>query len=143
MLMGEYRHNLDSKSRLIVPSKLRDSLGDSFVVTRGLDECLFVYPPSEWERLEKKLQSLPLTKKDARAFARFFLSGAMESSLDNQGRLHIPPPLRQHASLEKQCVIVGVSTRLEIWSEEKWEVYMEESRQSLESFSENLLDLDL
>ncbi|WP_093191890.1 division/cell wall cluster transcriptional repressor MraZ [Salimicrobium halophilum] len=143
MLMGEYRHNMDTKGRLIVPSKLRDSLGDSFVVTRGLDGCLFVYPMYEWEKLEKKLQSLPLTKKDARAFTRFFLSGAMESGLDGQGRLHLAPPLRSHASLEKSCVIVGVSTRVEIWAEEKWENYMEDSRQELESITENLLDLDL
>ncbi|SDX33977.1 MULTISPECIES: division/cell wall cluster transcriptional repressor MraZ [Salimicrobium] len=143
MLMGEHRHNMDSKGRLIIPSRLRDSLGESFVVTRGLDNCLFIYPPEEWGKLERKLQSLPLTKKDARAFTRFFLSGAMESTLDNQGRIHIPLPLREHADLEKACVIVGVSTRLEVWAEDKWDSYMEDSRQSLESFSENLLDLDL
>ncbi|WP_347860668.1 division/cell wall cluster transcriptional repressor MraZ [Salimicrobium sp. PL1-032A] len=143
MLMGEFRHNMDAKGRLIVPSKLRDSLGESFVVTRGLDECLFVYPMPEWKKLEHQLQSLPLTRKDARAFTRFFLSGAIESTLDGQGRLHLPPPLREHASLKKPCVIVGVSSRVEIWAEEKWENYLEDSSHELESIAENLLNLDL
>src|SRR6476646_1164801 len=101
MFMGEYHHNIDNKGRLIVPSKLRDDLGEMCIITRGLDRCLFGYPLKEWSIIEEKLKALPLTKKDARAFTRFFFSGATESEIDKQGRVNLPAPLLQYAKLEK------------------------------------------
>ena len=115
MLMGEYQHNIDAKGRLIVPSKFREELGEKFVVTRGMDGCLFGYPLNEWSQLEAKLQEMPLAKKDARTFVRFFYSAATECEIDKQGRINIPANLRTHASLEKGCVVIGVSNRIEIW----------------------------
>lgn len=97
MFMGEFQHNIDQKGRIIIPSKFREGLGDRFVITRGLDQCLFAYPMEEWKRLEEKLKKLPLTKKDARAFTRFFFSGAVECEFDKQGRINIPQTLRKYA----------------------------------------------
>lgn len=143
MFMGEYRHSIDEKGRLIIPAKFRGDAGKTFVVTRGLDECLFVYPLDEWEVLEKKLSTLPLTKKDARAFIRFFFSGANDCKLDRQGRINIPDPLLHYASLHKDCVIVGVSNRMEIWNASKWDEYLEASADSFADIAENLTDFDL
>lgn len=143
MFMGEFKHSIDMKGRLIIPSKFRDELGESFVVTRGLDQCLFVYPKEEWHRIEEKLKALPFTKKDARAFTRFFFSGASECELDKQGRVSIGNPLRMYAGLEKDCVVIGVSTRLEIWDSNTWKQYFEKSEESFNDISESLLDLDL
>ena len=117
--MGEFTHTIDSKGRLIIPAKFREQLGAHFIVTRGLDGCLFGYPLNEWAILEQKLKALPLTKRDARAFVRFLYSAATDCEIDKQGRINIPITLRTHASLEKKCVIVGVSNRLEIWSAER------------------------
>ena len=100
MFMGEFQHSIDDKGRLIIPAKLRESLGTNFVITRGLDQCLFVYPMDQWQKLEQKLQALPLMKADARAFTRFFFSGASECEWDKQGRINIPNHLREHAKLE-------------------------------------------
>src|SRR5699024_12518937 len=102
MFMGEFNHNIDMKGRIIVPSKFREGLGDSFVVTRGLDKCLFAYPMNEWKLLEEKLKNLPLTKKDARAFTRFFFSGAVECEVDKQGRINIPQPQIGRASCREK-----------------------------------------
>lgn len=143
MFMGEYRHNVDEKGRMIVPAKFRDELGDSFVVTRGLDRCLFVYPIDEWKKLEEQLKALPFTKKDARAFTRFFFSGATECELDKQGRVNISSPLREFAKLEKECVIIGVSNRVEVWSKALWEEYFAESEESFSEIAENIVDFDL
>jgi MraZ protein len=143
MFMGEYHHSIDNKGRLIVPSKFRDELGDMFIITRGLDQCLFGYPLSEWELIEEKLKGLPLTKKDARAFTRFFFSGATESELDKQGRINIPAPLLQYAKLEKECVILGVSNRIEIWSKQIWEDYFTESEESFAEIAENMIGFDI
>ncbi|SFA75596.1 MULTISPECIES: division/cell wall cluster transcriptional repressor MraZ [unclassified Bacillus (in: firmicutes)] len=143
MFMGEYHHNIDSKGRLIVPSKLRDNLGEMFIITRGLDQCLFGYPLSEWKIIEEKLKALPLTKKDARSFTRFFFSGATESEVDKQGRINIPTPLLQYAKLEKECVILGVSNRIEIWSKKIWEDYFTESEQSFAEVAENMIGFDI
>lgn len=143
MFMGEFNHSIDIKGRLIIPSKFRDELGDSFVMTRGLDQCLFVYPMPEWHRIEEKLKALPFTKKDARAFTRFFFSGASECALDKQGRVSISNVLREYARIEKDCVVIGVSTRLEIWDEQVWKQYYEQSEESFGDISESLLDLDL
>jgi len=141
--MGEYHHNIDNKGRLIVPSKLREDLGDLFIITRGLDQCLFGYPLTEWSLIEEKLKGLPLTKKDARAFTRFFFSGATESEIDKQGRVNVPAPLLQYAKLEKECVILGVSNRIEIWSKQVWEDYFTESEQSFAEIAENMIGFDI
>jgi MraZ protein len=142
MFMGEYQHSIDDKGRMIIPSKFRDDLGTTFVLTRGLDQCVFGYPMEEWKQLEQKLKALPFTKKDARAFTRFFFSGAAESQLDKQGRVNISQPLRDHAKLDKDCVVIGVSNRIEIWNKSIWEGYYEESETSFEQISESLLDFD-
>ncbi len=120
MFMGEYNHTIDTKGRLIVPSKFREILGDEFVVTKGLDGCLFVYPNEEWHTFEEKLRTLPLTNKNARQFSRFFLAGAATCEVDKQGRILIPGVLREFAELEKDVVLVGVLSRIEIWSKTKW-----------------------
>ncbi|MFC0473071.1 division/cell wall cluster transcriptional repressor MraZ [Halalkalibacter kiskunsagensis] len=143
MFMGEYRHNVDEKGRMIVPAKFRDNLGSSFVVTRGLDRCLFVYPQEEWKKLENQLKTLPFTKKDARAFTRFFFSGATECEIDKQGRVNIASPLREYAQLDKECVVIGVSNRVEIWSKVIWEEYFAESEESFSEIAENIVDFDL
>ncbi|WP_017727199.1 division/cell wall cluster transcriptional repressor MraZ [Halalkalibacterium ligniniphilum] len=143
MFMGEYRHNVDEKGRMIIPAKFRDELGTSFVLTRGLDRCLFVYPLNEWKKLEEKLKTLPFTKKDARAFTRFFFSGATECELDKQGRVNIASPLREYAQLEKECVIIGVSNRAEIWSKAIWEEYFASSEESFSEIAENIVDFEL
>lgn len=143
MFMGEYQHNIDAKGRMIVPAKFREGLGSTFVITRGLDECLFVYPMDEWQILEEKLKKLPLTKKDARAFTRFFFSGAMECEVDRQGRINIPQPLRTYAKLDKKCTVIGVSNRVEVWSSDTWEDYMDTSEESFAEIAENLMDFDI
>ncbi len=141
--MGEYQHNIDTKGRIIVPSKFRDGLGEQFVVTRGLDQCLFAYPMNEWHQLEEKLKKLPLTKKDARAFTRFFFSGAVECELDKQGRINIPAPLRKYAGIEKECAVIGVSNRVEFWAENKWNEFVDVSEESFAEIAENMMDFDL
>ncbi|GGC80579.1 transcriptional regulator MraZ [Thalassobacillus devorans] len=143
MFMGEFQHNIDTKGRIIVPAKFREGLGDSFVLTRGLDKCLFAYPMTEWRILEEKLKKLPLTKKDARAFTRFFFSGAVECEVDKQGRVNIAQPLRNFAELEKECVVIGVSNRIEFWAKDKWEDYFEESEESFAEIAENMMDFDI
>ncbi|MFD0897918.1 division/cell wall cluster transcriptional repressor MraZ [Loigolactobacillus binensis] len=143
MFMGEFRHSIDQKGRLIIPAKFREALGAQFVVTRGMDGCLFGYPESEWQALEKKLRQLPLTKKDARAFVRFFYSAATECTLDKQGRINLPQPLITHAGLTKACVLIGVSSRIEIWDAERWAASSAEIAANFDSIAENMLDLDL
>lgn len=143
MFMGEFRHNIDAKGRMIVPSKFREELGEVFIVTRGLDKCLFAYTMDEWKALEEKLKKLPLTKKDARAFTRFFFSGAVECEIDKQGRINIPQVLRKYAGLEKECAVIGVSNRIEIWANENWDEYVDASEESFAEIAENLLDFDI
>ncbi len=122
MFMGEYNHTIDAKGRLIIPSKFRETLGDAFVVTKSLDGCLSVYDNEEWNIFEEKLKSLPLiTDKDARQFVRFFLAGAAEVEVDKQGRILVPNLLREFAALNKDVVLVGVASRIEIWSKERYE----------------------
>ena len=123
MFIGEYQHSLDSKNRIIVPAKLREGLGNKFVITKGLDGCLYAYPLEEWKILEDKLKTLPLTNKDARTFVRFFFSGACEVELDKQFRGLIPQNLYEYAKREKHIVSIGVLSRVEIWSKEMWENY--------------------
>ena len=123
MLLGEYRHNVDVKGRVSVPSKFRNDLGQTFVITKGLDNCLFMYSKQEWETFELKLKELPLTNQDARSFVRFFFAGATECEVDKQGRINIPQNLREYANIQKDVVIVGVATRAEIWDSENWNKY--------------------
>ena len=120
MFMGEYNHSIDQKGRLIVPSKFREQLGNEFVVTKGLDGCLFVYSNEEWQRIEEKFREIPLTTKDARKFSRFFFAGAATCEVDKQGRILLPSNLREYAAIEKEVVSVGVLSRVEIWSKDRW-----------------------
>ena len=120
MFMGEYNHTIDAKGRIIVPSKFRDSLGEHFVVTVGLDGCLFVYPNEEWQHFVEQLKNLP-GNKEARQLQRYFMAGAADCEVDKQGRILIPSKLREHASLVKDVVFVGVLSKIEIWSKERWE----------------------
>ncbi|HZG71609.1 MAG TPA: division/cell wall cluster transcriptional repressor MraZ [Chondromyces sp.] len=143
MFIGEYHHNIDSKGRLIVPVKLREHLGATFMLTRGLDQCLFGYPMNEWKLLEEKLKTLPLTKRDARAFTRFFFSGAVDCEIDKQGRINISSSLLSYAKLEKECVILGVSNRIEIWSKPIWEDYFMKSEESFADIAESMIDFDI
>lgn len=141
MFMGEYNHTIDAKGRLIIPSKFRDTLGDEFVVTKGLDGCLFVYDNTEWSAFEEKLKSLPLTNKDARQFVRFFLAGATLAEVDKQGRILVPANLREFAGLEKEVVLVGVASRVEIWSKARWEDTA--SYDDVEEIAEHMAELGL
>ncbi|SCW48875.1 MraZ protein [Paenibacillus tianmuensis] len=142
VFMGEYQHTVDEKGRMIVPAKFREALGTLFIVTRGLDQCLFVYPMNEWAVLEQKLKALPLMKSDARAFTRFFFSGATECELDKQGRVNLPNNLIGHAKLEKDCIVIGVSNRVEIWSKSIWENYFQQSEESFAEIAEKLVDFN-
>ena len=121
MLIGEYEHSLDVKGRIIMPAKFRDDIGDKFIVTKGLDGCLFAFSKEEWTKFEEKLSTLPISNKDARTFTRFFFAGAIDCELDKQGRFLISSNLREFAGFSKDVVIVGMNSRLEIWSKEKWE----------------------
>ena len=141
MFMGEYNHTGDEKGRLIVPSKFREQLGDEFVVTKGLDGCLFIYPEDEWDRIEEKFREVPLTTQDARKFARFFFAGAATCEIDKQGRILLPQVLRAHANIGKDAVLVGVLNRVEIWSRERWE--SESSFDDMNQIAEHMAELGL
>ena len=138
MLIGEYEPSLDAKGRLIMPAKLREDMGEKFVITKGLDGCLFGFSQSEWANFEAKLKTLPLTQKNARNFVRFFLSGAMEFEIDKQGRFLIASNLREAAMLEKEVVIIGVGTRIELWNKTKWQEYSAEENNTAEEIAENM-----
>mgnify|MGYP002563116633 FL=1 len=141
MFMGEYNHTVDAKGRLIIPSKFREALGDTFVVTKGLDGCLFVFPKNEWELFEEKLRDLPLTQKNARKFVRFFVAGANLCELDKQGRILLPQPLREFAQLDKDVVLSGNINRIEIWSKEKWAE--NNAYDDMDDIAEQMTDLGL
>lgn len=141
MFMGEYNHTVDAKGRLIVPAKFRESLGEEFVVTKGLDGCLFVYPMEEWKNIEEKFRSIPLTTKDARKFSRFFFSGAAACEVDKQGRILIPAVLREFADLQKEAVLAGVFNRIEIWSKERWQD--ESEYDDMDEVAEHMAELGL
>lgn len=140
MLIGEYHHNIDEKGRLIIPSKFRDEIGKEFVVTRGLDGCLFIYSKSQWEKIVSKLQTLPFTKKDARTFNRFFLSSATVCEFDRQGRINIPSNLVNYANIQKECTIIGVNDRLEVWASDKFSSLIEENTAAIDEVAENLFE---
>lgn len=141
MLMGEYHHNIDEKNRLVIPSKLRSELGEKFIVTRGLDRCLFVYSITEWNKIADKLKTLPFTQKDARNFTRFFLSGAADCELDRMGRVSITSPLIEYADITKECVIIGANDRIEIWSKESWDNFLSDNVDRLSDIAENLFTI--
>lgn len=143
MLIGEYEHSLDAKGRLILPAKIREDMGDKFIVTKGLDGCLFGFSQNEWTNFEEKLKTLPLTNKNARDFVRFFLSGATECEIDKQGRFLIAGNLREYANLEKDAIIIGVGTRIEIWNREKWKSYNSDENISADEIAENMTMLGI
>ena len=142
MFMGEFHYSIDDKGRITLPSKLRYDLGENFVITRGLDGCLFVYPNTEWMAIIKKYKELPNTK-DARNFMRFFLSGAVTCELDKQGRVNINQPLIDYAALKKDCVIIGVNERIEIVSKERWENFVLENENNFSEIADNLFMTNL
>lgn len=143
MLLGEYSHNLDAKGRVSVPAKFREDLGHTFIVTKGLDNCLFAYSKEEWKTFEEKLKNLPLTNMNARNFIRFFFSGATECEIDKQGRINIPQNLREYASLSKDVYIIGVSTRVEIWDKEKWDNYTSPENMDLDEITNQMSNLGI
>lgn len=143
MFIGEYHHNLDSKGRLIIPAKFRDQIGDEIIFTRGMEGCIFGYPQAEWQKIEAKLAKLPLTQRSARKFTRLFYSGAMETEFDKQGRVNLTATLKEHADLIKECVIVGVSNRIEIWSEDRWQKFADEADDNYDDIAEDLDDIEL
>jgi MraZ protein len=142
VFLGEYQHSIDDKGRIIIPAKFREALGTDFIVTRGLDSCLFVYPRTEWTQLEQKIKALPSMAANARAFSRLLFAGASECEWDKQGRVNVPNHLREFAKLEKDCTVIGVSTRVEIWDKSLWEEYSRQSQDSFNEIAEKLVDFD-
>ncbi|MBZ9635958.1 division/cell wall cluster transcriptional repressor MraZ [Clostridium sp. FP1] len=140
MFIGEYQHAIDAKNRIIIPTKFREGLGNEFILTKGLDGCLYIYTLPEWTIMEEKLKKLPLTSKDARAFVRFFFSGANEITIDKQGRALIPQNLCEYAGLQKEIVSIGVSTRIEIWAKSKWDEY-NDSDMNFDEIAEKMMEL--
>ena len=143
MLMGEYHHNIDDKGRLTIPSKFREDLGDKFVITRGLENCLFAYSEDDFKRIVERLEQIPFTKKDARQFMRFFLSGATLVEFDKQGRINITAPLINYANLKKECIVIGTGDRLEIWSSDNWNSFMDSTKDSMSDIAEGLFNTDI
>ena len=142
MLMGEFHHNIDEKGRLIIPSKFRSELGERLIITKGLDKCLFVYSETEWNKVMQKVGSLQFTKKNVRAFERTFIGGASIIEFDKQGRINITSPLVHYANITKECVIIGVGERLEIWSLEDYNKYMKENEDDLANIAEDIFDMN-
>ena len=140
MFIGEYHHTIDEKGRIIIPSKFRSELGDNFIVTRGIEKCLFVYPMDNWNKICGKLNAIPFTKKDARVFNRFFMSGATNVELDKQGRINISAPLINYANLIKECVVIGTGDRLEIWSQDDWNSFFNSNKDNMSDIAENLFN---
>ena len=140
MFMGEYHHSIDDKGRIIMPSKFRYDLGETFVITRGIDSCLFVYPKETWNRLTEKLNELSFTKKDVRSFQRFFLSAATICEFDKQGRINITSPLADYADLTKECVVIGVNDRIEIWSNGNFDKFLNENINNVSEIAEHLFE---
>ena len=143
MFMGEFQHSLDDKARITIPARFREELGTSFVMTRGLDHCLFVYPRKDWETLEAKLRAMPLARADARQFIRFFFSGAADCDLDKQGRVIIPNNLREYARIRQECTVIGVGARVEVWDAETWKTYSVGAADTFGDLASGLVDLDL
>jgi len=142
MFIGEYLHTVDAKGRLFIPARFREGLGERFVVTRGLDRCLFGFPLAEWGKLEARLRRLPFARADVRAFSRLFFAGAAELEVDKQGRILIPATLRDYAGLARDVIILGVSSRVEFWAKEEWERYSAQTQAAYEEIAEKLVDFD-
>ena len=138
MLIGEYEHSLDAKGRVIMPAKLREDMGDKFILTKGLDGCLFGFSQTEWANFEEKLKTLPLTNKNARDFVRFFLSGATECEMDKQGRFLVVSNLREYAEMDKEIVVIGVGNRIEMWNKEKWTKHNSDENISADEIAEKM-----
>lgn len=138
MLIGEYEHSLDVKGRVIMPAKLREDMGEKFILTKGLDGCLFGFSQNEWANFEEKLKTLPLTNKNARDFVRFFLSGATECEMDKQGRFLVASNLREYASMDKEVVVIGVGNRIELWNKEKWTKHNSNENISADEIAEKM-----
>ncbi len=143
MLIGEYKHTIDPKKRLAIPSKLRKELGEKAVLTRGLDNCLFLFSSKEWEGLAQKISALPMGQQDGRGFARLLLSGASDVEIDQLGRVLVPDYLRDYAGLKKAVIVAGVGNRLEIWDEEKWSAYKKELEKNGDRIAEKLGELGI
>ena len=141
MLLGEHHHNIDDKGRLVIPNEYRLELGNRFVITRGIEKCLYVYSLIEWDKLVTKLNTLPFTKKDARTFMRSFFSGATVCEFDKTGRINITSPLVSYADLQKECVVIGVNDRLEIWNESLFNEFMNDNSEKLEDIAEHLFEV--
>lgn len=141
MLLGEYQHTLDEKNRIFLPAKLKDGLGESFIVTRGLEACLFLFPLPEWGLFIQKIQSLSITREKARTFSRLFFSGAQEVQPDKQGRLVIPPLLLEYSGIRKDAVLLGVNNRAELWAKETWKSYFDDKMKDFTQTAEDLFDL--
>ena len=141
MFIGEYNHTIDAKGRLIIPSRFREVLGDEFVVTKGMDGCLFVFDNPEWQAFEEKLHKLPMIDKGSRQFTRFFLAGAASVEVDKQGRILLPAVLREFAGITKDAVLVGVGSRVEIWSKDRWEGTV--TYQDMEEISGHMIELGI
>lgn len=141
MFVGEFTHNLDSKSRISLPARFRDSLGGECVVTRGLDKCLWIYPRTDWEKLASKISSLPITSKNARSFSRFILSGAIESHTDKVGRISIPGFLRDYSGIKNKAVVTGAYDHIEVWSEDEWKSFKGEMEDRSEEIAETITSL--
>jgi len=142
MFSGEYEHTIDDKGRLTIPAKFRAKLAEGLFVTRGLDGCLFVLPPDAWEALSEKVASLPLAQGSARLFSRMIYSGT-ECKLDKQGRILLPPPLREHADIESEAVVIGVNSRLEIWSKKRWQELITRMEEESGLIAEQLASLGI
>jgi MraZ protein len=146
MFYGEYEHSLDKKARIILPSKFRQAMKEHYVeklfMTRGLDQCIFVFPEEEWRNQEAKFRSVPFTKKDGRKFNRLYFSGAVDAVPDKQGRILLPKYLKDYADIKKDILIIGVSSRMEIWAKEKWEDFYKNTKESFEDIAEKLIDLE-
>lgn len=140
MFIGEYHHSIDDKGRLIIPSKFREELGEKFIITRGIENCLFAYSEESWNKIVNKLETLPFTKKDARQFVRFFLSGASEAEFDKQGRINVTSPLVTYANIKKECIVIGAGERIEIWSKESWDDFFTSAKDSMSDIAENLFN---
>ena len=144
MFMGEYHHNIDEKGRIVLPSKFREALGNTFIIARGIEKCLYVYTMDDWNTLVNKMSTLPFTKKDARIFIRSFFSCATECEFDKSGRTCVSSPLVSYAGLKKECVIAGVNDHIEIWDKDSWEAFLKENEENLDAVAENLfMDVNL
>jgi len=143
MYIGEYNHSTDSKGRVIMPANFREELGEKFYITKGMDSCLFIYDEKEWSNLDLKMRNLRLTSKKAREFSRMFYAPARELSFDKQGRILIPQNLRTYAGIDKEVVIIGVSTRIEIWDKERWDLYISREEMNYDEIMDEFEELDI